>query len=668
MADKEYTASKGETLCQIAMANGFPDCKKLRAANPKLQDVGSLEGGEKVTIPDRKINDFQKAVEKLWNFVRPNFPPPRIEFIREEGKGYGHDMVPKKNLPGEDTVRTMLAVTNYVSDRGGNGKTAGDFPADNFYEYDEKGSKDADHFKVQVYDNGAKGNEVKVNLYALRPAYIRYEIAGKTWVVLHDEPGKYKRPTAAARKLEDLVCKRVGKTNYFRSPYLRLVSTESSRAKRPKQCLLVGSYWDDAADTYEKRYSEILHQVVEAEYKLPKCPEKKCTALARAPQSYFLSMHLAFWILKGTTVTPEQIRATVYKWSRATLAMAGIRPIIESIQEVDIPKNMLCVANLTPAGRGRHASGVRNSTLDRSCMAFKVDGKQVYYYPSQGDSPEKTADGIIAAITAHADLADYTCKKFEHKRSDVVAAANEVSNPFDILVFKADGAPATISDTISSDRPHPTTGKGGQSLNRVMSFTLDNFPVGWPAASDEQRILRWNFSKKDCFNQYVVGTPLKGNWTGGGTYRGLGPYGPHAGYAADVGPVSYVSKEGVALPFTILHEICHPLMHVCHAKAVLNDAGNKTVELMDGSGTSVADSHDATKHLSDAPIVASYELVEENSAVFLLDGSTSTGPPHNTITTPVGRLVEVGTEYGILRIFEDPLLDADINKNDVPTA
>jgi len=658
----EYTAKPGECLCQIAIDNGFPDCRKLRDANPALVDSAVLKGGETVTIPEKTEDLFDRAAEALYKFLRPNYPPPRIEFIFEEGKGYGLNTNPKEYKPDEDRKLDRLAVTNYVSDRAGDGATAGDFPADNYYEYDADGSRAPDHFKVQVYDNGAQGDEVKANLYALEPYYIRKDVGGKMKVVLEDD--KYERPSAATRKLENIVCKRISDTSYFRSPYLRLVSTEASRAKRPTQCLLMGSYYDEAAETYKKRYSEVLHQKIEAEYKLPKCPVSKCIASKTDDMDADLSLHMAFWIVKGTGVTAAQVRENVYKWIRPAMAPAHIRPIIEHIEEVDIPKNMICLANFTAAGRGRHASGVQNSAGDKSVFSITIDGTRISYYPKQGDSPEQSADGVIALIAKTAALSGYTCKKFEHKRPDVTATANEVSNPFDVLVFKADGKLAEIGPTTYNDRPNTATGKGGQSCTRVMNFAINNFPLEWQPASAEQRILRWNFDKPNCINMYILGTPLV---SGGSNYDGWAPYGPHGGWVADVGPCCYLAKTGVARDFVIAHEIGHPVMHVCHTTAVVNDAGGpQTVELMDGR-ILTADKSDATKHMSDKPIVSRYYLVEE-SAYHVIDGTTSTGPPNNTVTTPTLRIKDVGSSYGIVRNGEEPVLDSDINEGDVPTS
>jgi hypothetical protein len=647
-----YTALGGETLCEVAINNGFPDCQKLRDANPKLKDVESLVAGTEVTIPDKKQNIFSKALDAIYKYKRRNFPPPTVEFIKE-GLGKGYAAVP---APDEDTTLASedMAVTNYVSDRGGDGLIAGNFPADTVFRDDPLGSADPDHFKIQVYDNGAKVNEVKVDLFALKPAYYKEVVDGVAYVRHH--PTKYTRPDAAKRKLENIVCRRIGSTNYFRSPYLRLVSTEASRAKRPTQCLLLADYWDEGPKSCQKYYTEILHQKAQARYKLRDCPVAKCAALREVDLESDKSLHLAFHIVKGCGITPKDIQTTVYKWCRAALAPAHLRPIVDRIETVDIPQNMICVANLTQARRGFHASGKKGLFPNPSVMSFTVDGVQLFHSPTAGDSPETTADNIISKITAAPALAGYTCKKIRHRRSDVTSVASKVSDPFDILVFKQDGSLAVVTNVTSND--WPVGGIGGQSLSRVMNFTLNNFPVDWEPASPEQRILRWNYYTDGAMNMYIVGTPLQPIWPQGVPLDGFSPYGPYAGWVADVGPIVYLSKTGVTRAFVILHEMCHPMMHNGHTAAPMNDAGTQTVELMDGA-ILTEDQYDATKHIADAPIKAKYELVEENGAV-LVDGKAATPAPRNTVTTPVLRLHTVATFYGMLQEGDDPVLDPGV--------
>jgi hypothetical protein len=102
--------------------------------------------------------------------------------------------------------------------------------------------------------------------------------------------------------------------------------------------------------------------------------------------------------------------------------------------------------------------------------------------------------------------------------------------------------------------------------------------------------------------------------------------------------------------FVLAHEMFHPLMHNVHCDGPRNDAnaGSATqaqsVECMNASLLEV-EAHDCTKHVADAPIRAEYEFLEAAAFPVLADGSA--GPPART--TPVRRLMQIATGYGIIR-------------------
>ncbi|MEN6426757.1 MAG: hypothetical protein ABFE13_15465 [Phycisphaerales bacterium] len=659
----DYVATGGESLCEVAAAHGFRDCRPIRDANPTFQDTEALRAGDTLTIPERQGNRFGRATASAHRFRRAMFPPPSVTFMIEEGYGYNANpasggpiplaMRAIHQHPTLDHERTELAITNYVSDRAGDGTVAGNLS--DAFTHVQLSSNDPDHFKIQVYDNSTTNDTVQVNLYALKPAYDRRASGGDTFVTLRRDG--YTRPSQANRKLENVECRRIPGTDYFRSRYLRLVSTETSRARRPLQCLLVGDYWGDGTDEFEKRYIEVLHQRVEAQYKLPSCPAHKCAALKQLGLNAELSLHMACYIVNGSGVTPAAVRQAIYKWTRAVFASAHIRPIIEELREVEFPRNILIIANATDSGRGRHASGRRNAVGAQSVMQYHIDGTEFNYNPSAGDSPETTADGIIAQITA--GLSGYTARKFRHRRQGLVAVANQVSDPFDVLVFKADGTPAEVGATTYNDRPHH--GVGGQSLHRLRpsDININNFPLGWVPATDQQRALRWNFSRDGAIPIYF----LRGLQSGTMNPLGLGPYGDYGGWIADVGPSCYVARDGVTnYPFTIAHEIVHPLMHVCHVlNRPMKDAGGantNTVELM-ATYVDNFDFHDGSKHIADRPIAAEYQIVDDNDNVHLLDGATPVAG--GAATTPTERLRTVGlTHHMMIKRNQEPKLAPDL--------
>ncbi len=684
-----YIASGGECLCEVAIDHGYADCSELRNANPELGEGGILEPGQEVIVPEKTQKEDAGQTEQLHRFVKLTNRMPRIEFIREQGRGYGIDVPsatgqtnsaraefeaasgPADPEPEMDPKIQELALSNYVCDRGGDGTIVGNFPAESFYGYDEAGSQDPDHFKVQVFDPEAEGDDLTLTLFGMKPHYHEAHEQGQRIAV---RATKLTRPTNPDRTLE-VTCKRIEGTDYFRSPYLRLVSTETSKARRPRQLLFVSDYWDEGSAVYEKHYTEILHQRVETEYQIHFCPVNKCLRLKDAGMDRGLSLHLAFHILRGTVVSKDQIRAQIYKWTRRALAPAHIRPVIELIQDVPEPKNMLAIANLIAAARGRHASGKDNSGRP-SAMTFTIDGVTLTHNPRAGDSPETTASKLQTLIAATPALAGYTTKRFKNRLITQSAVANQISNPYDVLVFQppdaaGDRAAAVVTAARSTDTI--VDGKGGQTLNRVTNFNLGDFPVGFGpvtgGASAPQRILRWNYFITGCMNGYVLGQQLRSQSTGD-PLDGFAPLGSFKGFIPDVGPCMYLSRGGAtARPFVPVHEMGHPLLHAMHTRAPRNDATaalpppapgkpeHKTVEFMDVG--LVPDAHDATKHISDAPIAAEYFLQEHLDYV-VMDGRTQGPRPHNTVTTPVRRLVQVGSTYGIIRNEADPPADPDV--------
>lgn len=581
-----YIADGGECLCEVAIDHGYSDCGELRVANPDLVEVELLEPGQKVIVPEKTQKQEPGQTEQLHRFVKQTNRLPRIEFIREEGKGYGVDVPsttgPTSSARAEFEAATgtadpkpewdpkiqELALSNYVCDRGGDGTVVGNFPAEDFYGHDEAGSEDPEHFKAQVFDPEAEGDEIKLTLFGMKPHYHEAQEQGQRLAV---RATKLSRPTNPDRTL-DITCKRIEGTDYFRSPYLRMVTTETSKARRPGQLLFVSDYWDESDAVYEKRYTEILHQRVETEYKLSFCPVKKCMRLKDIGMDRGLSLHLAFHVLHGTVVSKDQIREQIYKWTRRALAPAHIRPVIELIQDVPEPKNMLIVANQIVAARGRHASG-KATNGNPSVMTFTVDGTTLIHNLKAGDSPEATASKIQSLIAAAPALAGYSTKKFRNRLIKESAVANQISDPHDVLVFQppdADGHRAAAVVTAATSTDTIIDGKGGQTLNRVTNFILGDFPVGFGpstgGASAPQRILRWNYFITGCMNGYVLGRNLRSQSTGK-PLDGFAPLGPFKGFIPTVGPCLYLSRTGAAdRPFVPVHEMGHPLLHAIHTR------------------------------------------------------------------------------------------------------
>lgn len=195
----------------------------------------------------------------------------------------------------------------------------GNFPAATFYGHDPLGSNDPDHFKVQDRPQCARIAQLGSRHAPGSQARLLQgrEVAGRAVVALHPTNG---RADHAARKLENIECRRIPNTSYFRSPYLRLVSTQTGQARRPQQTLLMMDYFDEGPANYQKHYAEILHQKVEATTPFPACPVHKCVATRTADLDATLTLHMAVHIVQGNGVTENDARRNIYTWTRRVLA------------------------------------------------------------------------------------------------------------------------------------------------------------------------------------------------------------------------------------------------------------------------------------------------------------------------------------------------------------
>ena len=150
------TALKGDTLCGIAIANGFLDCGPLRAqaANSALLSR-PLKAGDKVTVPPPTPKEIDKPTDAKFVFKKKNAPPVSVRFV--------HGSPDKKYL--DDATLTVLNVSNFVANKGGADGTHA-FPKG--FGFNPDGHADIDTFKVEVVDPGS-GGTVHVKLEALKP-------------------------------------------------------------------------------------------------------------------------------------------------------------------------------------------------------------------------------------------------------------------------------------------------------------------------------------------------------------------------------------------------------------------------------------------------------------------------------------------------------------------
>jgi hypothetical protein len=669
-----YRSPGRETLCQIAARNALLNCSVLRSHNSGVAQREELVAGDEFTVVDMREALRDAPTETRTSFLRRSVPPPAIRFIRDTGKGDG--LAPDGTLtlepdPRGDPTLDTLAVTNYVSTRGGDGTVPNNFPADTVSTYDPLGSRDPDHFKIEVCDPTAArrgAGTVQVLLLAMRPEYERGPLGPNGRPTVVPVAGEQRRPPGGLRQLT-VTCRRIGTTSYYRSAYLRLVNSRGQVNGRPTQCLVVAGFFGEAdAAVYEKHYSQPLHQVIMAEYTPAMCQgSPRCKLRCRATMEHSRSLHVSVWTLDTTPGLnfPTDVEVCINAWLRRTMSLANVRVILENNQRVPEPYNMLVVGNRSSATRGRAASG-RTASGAQSVMSFDVDGVVVRVPLHRGDMPIETANRIKRAIETNDQLLGFTARIVPVPTRTGASLASGRGQPCDVLVFRGDNNPAFVLGARSNDSAHQ--GRGPQSLHTFDVYTVGgSFPVGWLVpASDQQRCLRWNFNTPNAINVYVV--PAGPRDDQGNTYNGWSPWGGYEGYVPDVGPSVYCDSVCINTDYLTAHEIMHPLMHVSHANNPRNDGGTATTELMEPN-VSNDTAPDVTSRISDAPIPAAYQLPVGAGVNFVpFDGITALpNPPTNgQPTTPVLRLIAVGTSYGMIRTGVNPELDPAVT--DFPAA
>ena len=645
-----YRARGGESLCHLAVAYGFPHCQRLRDENPDLVDRSVLRRGDRVTIPPLEEATDGGPDRSRNRFRRPNYPLPNVWFIKENGAGYPDpepapdDRGYNRHYPrGDPRIRT-LAISNYHVERAGNGTD--NFAAATDFLYHTPSSQDPDHFKIQVYDNKVPEgtDEVMVKLFAMRPSYRRRR-RGSTEII--QWTSSYFYPTAGGDRELDVVCHRVGQTNYFRSPYLRLVTSETCQAARPLQTLLVKDYFDDGANDDQKWFTEILHHKVRASYTVEICVQQKCKIHRDARIRLDREVRMAMHIMDGSGATRNDVRTAIYKWMRRSLAQANVRPHIKVFHEVDIPDNMITVSD----GDGRYASGVTGGAAGapRSEMTIAIDGTDYTHRPRAGDSPRATAVKLKRLLRRNR----FRVKgPYRVKVDGLTPVRGQVSNPYEILVFDRDWDQVVVDSVSSTDRPN-ASGQRGQPLILTDDINVDRFEVNWPYQGRWPRAMYYNYRTR-YFDLFICGNELVGMWDPGGSQLlGLGPYGPYNRNDTDIGPVGFIRRDVVQLgatddPYTGPHELLHPLMHVCHTVNTANPDGLN--ETMYASGTG-ADAVNSAKHIADAPIAMTYEtLIRGGHQVnVVLDGERQALAGGRHIRdTPVRRFRRVGAHYRYL--------------------
>ena len=587
----KVTAKNGECLCGIAVDAGFLNCEPLRAL-PENSALLSrdLRDGDEVTVPDRVVEDFPKAIDTKHTFKLKSSPPFNIRFV------HGSAALPYR----DDTETTTLHVSNFVTNLGGATGLAA-LPAG--FGFNDDGHQDPDTFKVEVWDPSA-GGSVNVKLEALKPGYTADPISGKLTAT------SFTPFTDAGRKIDALVCNVVsaGTDNTFRSKYMRLVVDEQDLAAVAGQMLLTSDLADGlgTGGAADNDSVEILDQMVRATYIIERCtgsPKCKVTKVADIGGSERQRVRVHFHAFRKDpgvdtmptgvtgTVIKQHLRRRTFKWYRRVFAQAAVAPKLESMNVVDPPaENMLCIS---------HSHGRPLPIGSFVALSFRIKTATrdlpVTAPISSAETPLIAAGIFITFLPAGFTGEAILCPR----------ATNAANASCDLLITADNGERVTLLDV---------TWPAGVGMTidvprvNLMSVKSDDASVDASVAFlsiDMKRLLRAVPVTDDAMFCLVVGGFSTPGLRGQAFLPCLGAtvnFRPELPFRSST-IMAYTASSGAVLdggdnlPFTSPHESAHTLCDLIHTKPGANH--NRT-ELL-GTGTSVANSVTATKRLCDGP-------------------------------------------------------------------
>jgi hypothetical protein len=394
------TAKDGDTLCGIAMDNGFLNCDPLRAESANAPFLNRpLRAGDVVTVPDITTKKSGHATSQIHKFLKKNSPPVSIRLVHGS---------PDKHYLDDDTL-TQLNISNYPTDKGGlEGNHA--FPGG--FGFNPDGHADEDTFKIEIVDPSA-GGTLFANMEALRPIF---KPDGS--IDHHDTFAGVS--DADDRKTVAVHCKEVRPGHVaFRSAYLRLVADQIDNINQ--QTLLI----TDVADAGLPEI-EILDQKVRATYVVKACNaagDAKCKVAADVPLAPGRAFDLAVRVMRATPTgvietTPggpgddgivklADIRKRVQTFVRRCWAQSHIKPNLVLLQTRDLPSDSIAVADAT----GLPARGTQDGSSNPGQIGFTLSVQRFgggtstvhniapFNVPA-GSTPQQTAALIQHSVAA----------------------------------------------------------------------------------------------------------------------------------------------------------------------------------------------------------------------------------------------------------------------------
>ena len=584
---QQVTANDGDTLCSIAIANGFLDCGPIRnlsdnAGKPFLN--APLQAGDIVAVPDLDTSKKEsKADKQQHQFVKKGADPVTIRFVHGS---------PDKHYADDDTLDKLI-VSKYITDKGGNPDGSADLPDDSVCEFNQNGDADIDTFKVEVFEPNKESQQLDVTIEALKPVF---DASGNLTNHVPFDGSLGDATSERGKRSLKVTAKKVGQsaTHRCRTPYLRLVVDEADKSgtvgpvaaggfqpattnnPKPKQTVLVTDMVDQNDDTIE-----ILDQVVRASTPFPRCTQSgdnQCVASVTLPigndrQRLRVAVHVVKTTVGGAgIVTAANAKRRVLKWCRRIFAQANIAPKLLQVREVDPVENLICISDAPQNGPanagGRRAAGdgTLGFTINATGKASQVVGPIT---PPANQDALTTATQLAGLVQA-----PYTATVSPNPRrfNDALASC-------DILITEASGAPVSFSTPVVSNDSAQTLTVGSVNPLPAANQSWDgfNFLVG----TAHQRVLCKNYDTgDDRIDVFVIRATTDGN-RGEAMMDGhsiVAPADQHGvpGVRFSLFVIQSAMNAGDNDPLVLSHEMGHVAAEVLHAGNADTKKGPKT--------------------------------------------------------------------------------------------
>lgn len=380
----QHKWKKGDSFSSLAAAKGLATWQKIwehpanQALRAKRVTPDKVIPGDLVEIPDIQLGEVSRPTEKRHQFVRIGVPPASIKFIRGVGD-------PKRASASRLDV---LQVSAFVTTR--------QLPS-GFLSL----STDPRNFKVEVFDKGATGTTINVELEAKKPVLDAKKRPKK------DSEDNIEYESFSPKRTLSVSLKKVpGLKHIYRSQHLRLVTDNEDKQSKPNQTLLTDHDPNNLA-------IEILDQEVTARY----------TAVSGEPLATYavvgenrLRVRCKAFVCRPTFgaanlvggLKKEDVKRHILSWVRRTYAAANMSPLLidTEVEPVDPVENMVWI----PATSAKGARGGKKISfrVNTTPTPTKIEIDTV-----KGETPKS----IIGRLKAAAKIAlpnDYKVETFDN--------------------------------------------------------------------------------------------------------------------------------------------------------------------------------------------------------------------------------------------------------------